>query len=162
MAAIRSKLFCMRKRNTAKKTSMSTTSFTPGIEALPSIFCDTLMSCTVNTNESIPQPMGRIACCHTPRTTSYIVTVPACPSIWSKPEERTPPAPMDFSMSAWLENIQLQVSRRIPQSHALMSPAMSAKARFGHASMSAHSRAVAENAMANPRLAMACLRNAVM
>ena len=56
-------------------------------------------------------------------------------------------------MSAWLENIQLQVSRRIPQSHALMSPAMSAKAGLGHASMSAHRRAVAENAMANPRLA---------
>ena len=141
---------------------MSTTSFTPGIEALPSIFCDTFTSCTVNTNESIPQPMGRIACCHTPRTRSYMVTVPACPSIWVKPEESTPPAPMVLSMSAWLENIQLQVSRRIPQSQALMSPAMSAKARFGHASMRAHSRAVAENAMANPRLAMACLRNAVM
>lgn len=162
MAAMRSKLFWMRKRNTAKNTSMKTTSFKPGMLALPSIFWDTLMSWTVNTNESIPHPMGRIACCQTPRTRSYIVTVPACPSICVKPEESTPPAPMDFSMSAWLENIQLQVSRRIPQSHALMSPAMSAKAGLGHASMSAHRSAVAENAMANPRLATACLRNAAI
>ena len=49
-----------------------------------------LMSCTVNTNESIPQPMGRIACSHTPRTRSYMVTVPAPPIIWEKPAASTP------------------------------------------------------------------------
>ena len=54
-------------------------------------------------------------------------------------------------MSAWLENIQLQVSRRMPQSHALMSPAMSANAGAGQAKASAHRSAVALNARAKAR-----------
>ncbi len=48
---------------------MNTTSLTPGMLALLSMRCDTLMiGWTVNTNESMPQPMGRIAASHTPRT----------------------------------------------------------------------------------------------
>ncbi len=86
-----------------------------------------------------------------------MVTVPALPSICSKPDESTPPAPMDLSMSAWLENIQLQVSRRMPQSHALMSPAMSANAGVGQARASAHKSAVALNARAKARSEIASL-----
>ena len=55
---MRSKLFWMRKRNTAKNTSMNTTPLTPGMLALPSMRCETLMSWTVNTNDSTPHPMG--------------------------------------------------------------------------------------------------------
>lgn len=60
-------------------------------------------------------------------------------------------------MSAWLENIQLQVSRRMPQSHALMSPAMSANAGVGQARASAHKSAVALNARAKARSEIASL-----
>ena len=68
--------------------------------ALPSMRWETLMSWTVNTSESMPHPMGRIAACHTPRTRSYIVTSPALPSIWAKSAASTPSAPMERSMSA--------------------------------------------------------------
>ena len=61
-----SKLCWTRKRNTAKNTSRKTTSLTAGIDWLPSMRWLILMSCTVNTNERIPQPMGRMAFSHAP------------------------------------------------------------------------------------------------
>lgn len=54
-----SKLFWIRKRNTAKNTSMKTTSFTPGRLWVPSILCEVCMSLTVKTSESTPHPMGQ-------------------------------------------------------------------------------------------------------
>ena len=79
-----SKLFCMRKRNTAKKTSRNTTSFTPGKEALPSIRWLIWMSFTVNTRLSTPQPMGSIATSQTPCAMSYMDMSPAVVSICEK------------------------------------------------------------------------------
>ena len=131
---------------------MNTISLTPGMLALPSIRCDTLMSWTVNTNESMPQPMGRMAASHTPRTRSYIVTSPALPSICAKSAASTPSVPIDLSMSVCPANIQLQVSRSTPHSHALMSSAIPANAGAGRARDAAHARTVRENASENPRL----------
>ena len=119
-----SKLFWMMNRNTAKKTSRNTTSFTPGMLALPSIFWEILMSWTVNTNESTPHPMGRMATSQTP----------ALPSICSKPADSTPSTPIDESTLTWLSKIQLQQSLSTPHIHALMSSAMPAQARSGTAS----------------------------
>ena len=61
-----SKLCCMRNRNTAKNTSRSTTSLTAGMDWLPSMRWLIFMSCAVNTNDRIPQPMGRMAFSHAP------------------------------------------------------------------------------------------------
>ena len=102
--------------------------------ALPSIFWEILMSWTVNTNESTPHPMGRMATSQTPLATEYIVTVPALPSICSKPADSTPSTPIDESTLTWLSKIQLQQSLSTPHIHALMSSAMPAQARSGTAS----------------------------
>ena len=61
-----SKECCTRNMNTAKNTSRNTTSFTAGMLELPSMRWLILMSCTVNTKESTPQPIGRMALSHTP------------------------------------------------------------------------------------------------
>ena len=87
---MRSKLFCMRKRNTAKKTRRKTTSLTPGMLALPSMRWDIWMSLMVNTRESTPQPIGSTATDHMPRTTSYTDTSPDVPSMLWKPAPRIP------------------------------------------------------------------------
>ena len=85
-----SKLCWMRNRNTAKKTSRNTTSFTPGIEALPSTLWEIWMSFMVKTSESTPQPMGRIATCQTPWAMSYIEMLPEVVSMALKSAPRMP------------------------------------------------------------------------
>ena len=131
--------------NTAKNTSRATTSRTAGMAWLPSMRWLILMSCIVKTKLKTPQPMGRMAFSHTPRTMSYMVTVPALPSICVKSAERTPSVPMDASTCTWLSKIQLQTPRRVSHSQELMSSAMAANAGWG--TRSAESRtAVAANA----------------
>ena len=85
-----SKLFWIRKRNTAKNTSRNTTSFTPGSDWLPSMRWEIWMSLMVNTSESTPQPMGRIATCHTACTMSYMEVPPAVVSMLPKTAPRIP------------------------------------------------------------------------
>ena len=126
-----SKEFCTRKRQTAKNTSRKTTSRTAGIEALPSMRWERWMSWTVKTMLRTPQPMGRTAVFHTPRAMSKRVTSPAVPSILSKGFERTPSTPIEASTLAWASKIQLQVSRRTPHIHELMSSPMDAHAGRG-------------------------------
>ena len=142
MAFMSSKLFCMRKRNTAKNTSRNTTSFTPGRLWEPSMRCEIWMSFMVKTSESTPHPMGSIATCQTERAMSPIDTLPAEPSMPSKSAPSIPEHPMDFSTSTWAEKIQLQQSRSIPQSHPLMSSAMEAYALWHGTSVRARRHTV--------------------
>ena len=119
------------------------------MEAFPSIFWLIFMSWIVNTNDRTPQPMGRMAASQTPCTTSYMVTPPAPPSIWSKLAESTPLVPIDLSTFTWLLKIQLHVSLRIPHSHELMSSAIDANAGSGATMVSERTAAVTANASAN-------------
>ena len=99
---------------------------TPGIDALPSTLCEIWMSFTVNTRESTPQPMGRMATLHTPWAMSYIDTLPEVVSIELKSAPRMPSYPIPLRTSTCLENIQFAASLRSSASQLLMSPAMSA------------------------------------
>ena len=83
---------------------------------------------------------------------------PAVPSIWSKGFESTPSTPIDPSTSAWAPNIQLQVSRRTPHIHELMSSAIDAQAGVGarrHARTANVSVAVSATLMRVARAVMA-------